>query len=142
MGACYYVRAGHDQYTDHGIFAISTGINVSRTKEVIKILLEECKKLAQTPVSNEELLKAKEHHIGHLYMDLETTDSLAEFYASEEIGTGKPKNPSEIEREIRKVTAKDVMKVARDIFKNEKLNLAIVGNIADQKSVKKVLTFK
>ena len=142
MGACYYVRAGHNQYTDHGIFTIATGINVARTKEVLKVLLEECKKLAQTPVSNEELLKAQEHNIGHLYMDLETTDSLAEFYAGEEVSTGKPKNPDEIEKEIRKVTAKDVMKAARDIFKNERLNLAIVGDIKDQKSVKKVLTLK
>ena len=142
MGACYYVRAGHDQYTDHGLFTIATGINVSRTKEVVSTLLEECKKLTLSPITNEELEKAKEHHIGHLYMDLETTDSLAEFYASEEIGSGKLKTPQEVEEEIRKVTAKDIMKTAKEIFRDEKLNLAIVGNIADPKPVKKVLSFK
>ncbi|OHA92368.1 MAG: hypothetical protein A3J09_02780 [Candidatus Zambryskibacteria bacterium RIFCSPLOWO2_02_FULL_51_21] len=142
MGACYYVRASHDQYTDHGVFTIATGINVSRTKEVVEVLLEECKKLATTPVSQEELDKAKEHHIGHLYMNLETTDALAEFYAGEEIATGKPKAPQEIEAEIRKINAKDVMKIAKNLFTNKNLNLAIVGNIADQKPVKKVLTFK
>ena len=31
MGACYYVRAEHDGGTDHGIFAISVGINFSLT---------------------------------------------------------------------------------------------------------------
>lgn len=142
MGACYYVRAGHEQYTDHGVLTIATGINVSRTKEVLKVILEECKKLAQTPVPNEELLKAQEHNIGHLYMDLETTDSLAEFYAVEEVSTGKPKNPDEIEKEIRKVTAKDVMNAAQNIFKDENLNVAIVGNISNPKLAKKVLSFK
>ena len=142
MGACYYVRAEHDQFTDHGTLTISTGINVSRTKEVVKVLLEECQKLVNSPVSSEELDKAKEHHVGHLYMNLETTDSLAEFYAEEEVVNHKLKSPYDIDAEIRKVTAKDVMRAAKEIFKNENLNLAIVGNIGNQQAIKKVLTFK
>lgn len=142
MGACYYVRAGHDEYTDHGIFTISTGINVSRTQEVLKVLLEECSKLTKVLVSEKELQKAQEHNIGHLYMNLETTDSLAEFYARQEVSVGKLKRPQELEKEIRKVRAKDVMRVAKDIFKNSKLNLAIVGNVTDQKGIHRVLTLK
>ena len=86
--------------------------------------------------------KAKEHHIGHLYLNLETTDSIAEFYAQQEIITGKLKNPQDFENVIRKVTAKDIMKVAKDIFRNDKLNLAIVGDILNQKAIKKALSFK
>ena len=142
MGACYYVRASHGRHTDHGLFSISTGINASRTEEVLKVLLEECEKLVQTLVPMEELLKAKEHHIGHLYMDLETTDALAEFYGEEEIEQGSLKTPEEIEREVRKITAKDIMKVAKLIFRKSNLNLAIVGNIKNQQAIKKVLTFK
>jgi predicted Zn-dependent peptidase len=142
MGACYYVRAGHDQFTDHGTFTISTGINVSRTKEVVKVLLEECQKLATNPVSNEELEKAKEHHVGHLYMNLETTDSLAEFYAEEEVITGKLKSPFDIEKLVRQVTSKEVLEVAKELFKDENLNLAIIGNLPSQKGLKKALTFK
>lgn len=142
MGACYYVRAEHDGGTDHGVFAISVGVNVSRTKEVAKVVLEECRKLAKVPVSDEELQKAKEHYVGHLYLGLETTDSIAEFYASQEVTTGKPKKPQTLEDAIRKITAKDIMRVARNIFRDDKLNLAIVGNVTDKKAIKKVLSFK
>lgn len=142
MGACYYVRAEHDEYTDHGLLTISTGINVSRAKEVVKTLLEECNRLSKVLVPSEELQKAKEHNIGNLYLDLETTDSIAEFYANQEVLTGRPKNPQELEKAIRKVTAKDVMKVAKDIFRDAKLNLAIVGNVTGQMGVRKVLTLK
>ncbi|OHA89802.1 MAG: hypothetical protein A3C70_00920 [Candidatus Zambryskibacteria bacterium RIFCSPHIGHO2_02_FULL_43_14] len=142
MGACYYVRAGHDEYTDHGTFTISTGVNVSRIKEVLKVLLEECDKLTKVLVSDKELQKSKEHNIGHLYMGLETTDSLAEFYAGQEVSTGKLKKPQELEKEIRKVTAKDVMRVAKDVFKDEKLNLAIVGDVPNHKTIKKILSLK
>ncbi|OGN39328.1 MAG: hypothetical protein A2606_02965 [Candidatus Yanofskybacteria bacterium RIFOXYD1_FULL_42_10] len=142
MGACYYVYAEHDEYTDHGVFIISTGVNVSRTQEVTRVLLEECGKLSKIPVSSEELQKAKEHHIGHLYLNLETTDSMAEFYANQEVTTGKLKRPKELEKAVRMVTAKDVMKVAKDIFRNDKLNLAIVGDISDPKAIAKTLLFK
>lgn len=142
MGACYYVRAEHDAGTDHGIFAISAGINVSRVREVTKVLLEECDKLSKIPVSNKELQKAKEHYVGHLYLNLETTDSIAEFYAHQEITTGKLKNPQELEATVRQVTAEDIVKVAGEIFRNDKLNLAIVGDIIDQGAIKKVLSLK
>src|SRR3989344_3751624 len=142
MGACYYVRAEHDEGTDHGVFSISVGINVSRIEEVVKVLTEERNKLSHVLVSDEELQKAKEHHVGHLYLNLETTDSIAEFYAAQEITTGKLKTPQELEKIIRKVTAKDIMEVAKDIFRNDKLNLAVVGNVVGQRAIKKTLSFK
>lgn len=142
MGACYYVHAGRNEYTDHGALIISTGINVSRTKEVVEVLLDECNKLSKIAVSDKELQKAKEHNIGHLYMDLETTDSIAGFYAEQEVNAGKLKKPQELEKEIRKVMAKDIMRVAKDIFRNDKLNLAIVGNISNTGSIRKALSFK
>ena len=142
MGTSYYVHAGNYECTDHGAFYIATGINVSRTREVVKVLLDECKKIIKVLVPETELQKAKEHLIGALYMGLETTDSIAEFYASQEVNTGKLKNPHELEKMIRRVTARDVMKIAKEIFRDNRLNLAIVGNIDDGSGVKKALSLK
>lgn len=142
MGACYYVRAGYEQQTDHGVFHIATGVNISRTEEVIKVLIDECKKLTKVAVSREELEKVKEHAIGHLYMNTETTDAIAEFYAEQEVVNGNLKSPRDFEKLIRKVTANDVLRIAREIFRDDKLNLAIVGNIPNSKKIKEVLSFK
>ncbi len=142
MGACYYVRASHDQYTDHGLFTVSTGINASRAEEVIGAILGECKKLASIPVSEEELNKAKEHFVGHLYMGLETTDAVAEFYTDQEVATGKLKKPNEVEKMVRQVSAKDVLRVAKKFFKESGLNLAIVGDVADEKKISGALSLK
>jgi len=142
LGACYYINADHSEFTDHGILAISTGINALRTQEVTKAILEECKRLAEIPVPDEELEKAKEYFLGHLFMGLETTHKLAEFYGIEEVTSGKIKSPFEIEKLVREVTAKEVQEVAQDLFTDEKLNLALVGPGADQKALKKVLSLK
>jgi predicted Zn-dependent peptidase len=141
MGVCYYVRPDSQGYTDHGIFAIATGVDPKRTEEVVKVLIEECKRLCTELVSEEELKKVKDYLAGTLYLGLETTDSLAEFYAVQEIEMGGLKSPQEYEQKLRAVTAKEIQKVAKDIFKNEKLNLAIVGNMKDDKALKKALTF-
>ncbi len=141
MGVCYYVRPGAHTFTDYGVFTISTGVDPLRVEEVIKVLVAECKRLIEEPVSQDELKKVKDYLAGSLYLGLETTDSLAEFYAVQEIEQGDLKSPKEYEKKLRAITSKDIQKVAKDIFKKEKLNLAIIGNVKDEKALKKALTF-
>lgn len=142
MGACYYVRSSNDVYAEHGVATISTGIDKNRIVEVTMAILDECKRLTYEEVSEKELQKIKDYQVSHMYMGLETTDALAGYYTSEEIVHGKARDPKVFEDEIRKVTAKDVLKMAQEVFRDENLNLAVVGNVSDTKGVKKVLTFK
>ncbi len=142
MGACYYVRTGNDIYTDHGYVAISTGVEKGRVVEVVQALIDECKRLTYEEVQEKELQKAKDYMVSHLYMGLETSDALANFYLGEEVVHGAARDPQEIEKEIRKLASKDIMDTAKDLFHDENLNLAIVGNFSDQKAIKKVLSFK
>ncbi len=141
LGACYYVSAGADEYTDHGYFAISTGIESARTQEVLKVILAECKRLTKEEVGEVELKKTKDYIVGNIYLGLETTDALAFFYASQEISKKKMEFPSQVEKEIRAVTSKQVMKLAQELFQNKNLNLAIVGDVKNSDSLKKTLSF-
>jgi len=141
MGVCYYVRAGNDRYTDHGLFAVSAGIDPERVEEVVKVVLAECKRLSEEPVSAEDLQRTKDYVAGNMYLGLETTDSLAEFYTIQEIVKGEILSPKEWERSIRAVSAKDIQKAARDVFRNERLNLAIVGKVKNEAALKKLLSF-
>ncbi len=139
MGVCYYVRAGSEELTDHGSFVISSGVDRSRVEEVVKVLIEELGKVKNTLVSETELKKAKDYLTGNLFLHLETTDALAEFYLGQEVARGKMDTPKEIEKEIKKVKAKDIQKLAREIFKKEKMNLAIVGEVKDASRLEKLL---
>jgi len=139
MGACYYIISFNDPFTDYGMAGVVTGIEKSRINEVIKAILNELKVMTTELIGEKELQKTKDYMIGHMYMGLETTDSLATFYATEEAVAGKIKTLKEMEEEIRKVTAKDIQKVAKEVFKNEGLNLAVVGKGLDKKSLQKIL---
>lgn len=134
LGICYYVRSGKDALTTHGNFSISAGVSNSRVKEAISGILEEVRKIAQEPVPAQELRKAKDYIVGNMFLGLESSDSLADFYGFQELLHDKKiLTPDDIVAKIEKVTAKEIQKVAQEILRNEGLNLAIVGPFKDEK---------
>lgn len=141
MGVCYYVNAGNQGFTDHGLFSISAGIDSSRVSEVISVILGELNKLKTELVSSEELQKVKQNLVGTMYLSLESSDSLAKFYGGQEIMNKIIKTPEEIKAEIESVTAEEIKTLAQEIFVNKGLNLAIVGRFNDQIKFESILKF-
>ncbi|MBI3046342.1 MAG: insulinase family protein [Candidatus Harrisonbacteria bacterium] len=139
LGAAYYVRAGSDLLTDHGLFAVSAGLDNRRADAVIKAILEELKKISTYKVSETELQKAKNHLSGTMMIGLETSDELASFYGQQELFHKDILSPKDVLKKIESVSAKEVLKVAQDIIKNEHLNLALIGPFKDKKPFEKIL---
>jgi predicted Zn-dependent peptidase len=132
MGACYYVRSWGGEYTDHGYLAIHAGVDSKRLQEVIQAILDEIRRIKTFPVTPTELSTAKESIVGSLVMDLESSNDIAEFFGAQEILKREIETPNEVERKIRAVTDRQVVGVARDIFRNNTLNLAVIGNISER----------
>ena len=74
-------------------------------------------------------------------LGLETSDAVAMFYGGQEILEKESKTAAEIAKAISKVTKAEVVAVAKDIFKNEKLNLAMIGPYKDKAPFAKILRF-
>ncbi|OGJ01563.1 hypothetical protein A3G98_01670 [Candidatus Nomurabacteria bacterium RIFCSPLOWO2_12_FULL_37_8] len=141
MGVGYYVRAYNDAYTDHGFFQISAGVDNKRIEEVIEAVLEECRKLKNSKVDVEELNKVKECLIGNMKLSLESTDDIANFYGGQELLKRNMKGALEKAKEIRKVTTSQIQNLAKDIFKNNRLNLALIGPFKNRNQFFKILNF-
>ncbi len=141
MGVGYYVRAYNDAYTDHGFFQISAGVDNKRIEEVIKAVLVECNLLKTKKISEEELNKVKEYIIGNMKLSLESSDDIANFYGGQELLKRELKNIEEKSAEIRKVTALQIQNLAKQIFKDDKLNMALIGPFKDKSKFLKILKF-
>jgi predicted Zn-dependent peptidase len=141
MGVGYYVRAYNDSYTDHGFLQVSAGVDNKRIEEVISAVLSECKKLKNEKVGEEELKKVKEYLIGNMKLSLESTDDIAGFYGMQELLKREIKKSEEKASEIRKVTAEQIQLLAENLFKNNKLNLALIGPFKDKNKFLKILKF-
>ena len=68
-------------------------------------------------------------------LSLDSSDAQASFYATQEVMENKMITPEEKLKLIDKVTVADIQKVAQDIFRPEKLNLAVIGPIEASKKV-------
>src|SRR3989344_858491 len=141
MGVGYYVRAYNDAFTDHGFFQISAGVDNKRIYEVLEAVLKECRKLKNYIVSEEELNKVKECLIGNMKLSLEATDDIANFYGGQELLKKELKNIEEKAKEIRATTARQIQNLAKDIFKNKGLNLALIGPFKEKSKFLKILKF-
>ncbi len=130
-----------DAFTDHGVFSVSAGIEHSKIEIVIKAILGELTRIAKGDVTEKNLADAKEHLSGRLMLGLETSDALAMFYGGQEILEKTLRAPSEVAKGIAGVTKAQVVAVAKDIFKNEKLNLAMIGPYKDKEQFAKILRF-
>jgi len=91
-------------------------------------------------VPADELTKVKRYLVGHLFLDVESTDSLANFLGLQEVLTKKVFPPEEVAKKIEAVSADDIMRVAKEIFKNERLNMALIGPYKEDTEFKKVFT--
>jgi predicted Zn-dependent peptidase len=141
MGVGYYVRAYNDAFTDHGFFQISAGVDNKRIDEVLEAVLLECKKLKDEKVSEEELNKVKECLIGNMKLSLESSDDIANFYGGQELLKRETLSAETKAKEIRQVTATEIQVLAKDIFKDKSLNLALIGPFKDKTKFAKILKF-
>lgn len=141
MGVGYYVRAYDDPYTDHGFFQISAGVDNKRIEEVIDAVLSECRTLVKFKVPEEELSKVKECLVGNMKLSLESSDDVANFFGSQELLRREIYSIEEKAKEIQKVTAGQVQALAKEIFQNKKLNLALIGPFKDKGKFAKALKF-
>jgi predicted Zn-dependent peptidase len=127
MGAAYYVGVGSDLFTDHGMVAMSAGVHHEKAREVVKAGLEEFARLKKELVLPKELQRAKDHLIGNFFLSLETSDEIGYFYGGQEVMNMKLRDPKRVAACIKTVTAEEIRSVARQLFKEKALNVAVVG---------------
>jgi len=138
-GMAYYIRTTSENLTDSGYLVTNAGIDNKRAEEAIQIILKEYIKLTQEKVSEEEIRKSKDNLKGRFMLALETSDSWANYLGIQELLEKKIITPEEECAMIDKVKACDILRVANDIFKPEKLNLALIGPFKDKSVFEKIL---
>ncbi|MFC1613133.1 M16 family metallopeptidase [Patescibacteria group bacterium] len=126
-GLAYYVYTTTDNDTDTGYLVTGAGLDNSKVDEAIKVILGEYKNIKQSGVSAEELKKAKEYYKGKTVLSMESSDAWASFYTAQELLRDKTFELDDIFAKIDKVSLSDIKRVAKDVFVNKKLNLALIG---------------
>jgi len=139
LGIAYYIKTEVLTDSDTGCLSTSAGIDNKNVEKAISAILKEYKKLCQKKVLESELKKAKDNIKGKTALLLESSDVLSFFYAGQELLEKKILTPEEIFKKIDRVSLNDILKVAKDIFQPQKLNLALIGPFKDKAKFQKLL---
>lgn len=140
-GLAYYVRTDVDAYRECGYLATQAGVEHKNLEKTVEIVLQEYKKIAAEKIGKKELKKAKDYIKGRSVMGFEASDEVAMFYIDQEVRRQKIMTLPEIFAKIDKVTENDILRVAKNIFVNQKLNLAVIGPHQNKKKLQDILRF-
>ncbi len=141
-GLCYYISTGREMYHDTGNFVTRAGVTNSlvKTKEAIEVILQEHKKITRGDFEDEQLERSKEIIKGRMLLSLEDSHNVANFFGTKFLLEEEVANPSNIIAEVKKVTKDQIVEVAKDLFRPEKLNLAMIGPFNKKEEFEKALT--
>ena len=125
-GLAYAVFSNLVAYRDAGQLTIYAGCANGVVRELVKVVVDELRGMKQPP-PEAELRRAKDHLKGSLMLSLESTSSRMSNLARQEMYFDRQFGLDETIESIERVTAVDVVRVARDLFANGALGATVLG---------------
>jgi predicted Zn-dependent peptidase len=127
-GLVYSISSGVTAYSDAGCLTIYAGTSVESMDQVIRLTVDELRRFRMEAVPEDELQRSKDHLKGSLMLSLEHTGSRMNHLARQEIYFGRLFGLDEVMAGIDSVDAKQVQKVANEIFDGP-LAMSLIGNL-------------
>jgi predicted Zn-dependent peptidase len=141
-GLCYSISASHQALEDTGIFAIYAGLDRQRIPLAVRTIVGELKKIGSSGVTAEELRRAKDYIRGKLALAFEDTSVRADWYGQEYLFQRKLETPEHRIAKLNAVTAADVKRVAKAVFKDEHMASAVIGPDASRPTLEKIFKMR
>jgi predicted Zn-dependent peptidase len=142
QGLAYYVHTDAEFYTDSGYLTTQAGVPVDKIEQAIETIRDEYGKLKTKTAEKKELERIKDMIRGRLAIQTEVSDSVASWYAKQAVMEEDVLSPEVYLRIIAGITPEDIRRVAREIFTNDRLNLAVIGPYKDGGRFRKILTLE
>ena len=134
-GLAYSIYSSVSHWADCGDLVISAGLETTNLQRVVKIILQELRRLTNTPPALSEIRRARDFLIGQMDLSLESTDSQMNWLGEQLLGYGKIVPPDEIKKRIARVTPNEIRAVAHEFFQPDHTSLALISPLKSDKTV-------
>ena len=131
-GLAYYVHGTAQSYTDTGTLVAQAGVDITRIDEAIRVMREQFQRIADEPVPEDELEKARSFAKGRFALQTESPQGLIMFGLRREVLEGKAVEPADVLAGLDAVTVADVHRVAQDLIARDALYFAAIGPFEDE----------
>jgi predicted Zn-dependent peptidase len=127
LGLAYAVFSEITPYSDAGMFTVYAGTAAETVGQVVDLTIKEFRALKESPVTEEELLRAKNHLKGSLMLSLESSSSRMSNLARQELYFGRFYSLDEILASIEVITREEVQSLAQEFFRPEQIAVTVLG---------------
>jgi len=140
-GLAYSISCSAKSMHDTGLFMIRAGVDNEKIIGAAKLILKELNKIKRLGVNPKEFLHAKDYLLGQLLLGLEDTMEHMLWIGETVISKDRVKTLKNIVTEFKRITRKDIKRVANEILDQNLFHLAIVGPITpkQEKELTKLL---
>jgi len=133
-GLAYHVGAHTSGYADTGLFAVYAGTAPEAEAELLGVLIDEFKRLADTKVPEDEIERAQAQIRASVLMGRESTSSRAEDAAQQMLVYGIPRSVSDLIGQLNAVDADAIRQEAQTMLASP-VTLSAVGPLSDTDSL-------
>ena len=133
-GLAYEIGTAAKRFHDTGAFVVHAGIDNKKVPQAIALILKELSKIKKTPVTADEFSRAKEFYSGQLRLALEDTLEHMLWIGETTATLDKAFSLNEIIAEVNSVSRGNVREAAQQVFKENNLNLSIIGPLKGAES--------
>ena len=127
LGLAYSVYSFLSPYIDTGLLGIYVGTDEKNVNQVLETIRTEIVKVKKGDLSQSDLVSAKEYLIGSIYLSSENPENQMMRIAKNELIFDRYVGYEEMESRLEKVTIDDVVEIAGDIFRDNRVSLATLG---------------
>lgn len=135
-GLAYEIGTGLKRYHDTGVFLVHAGIDNCKVLDCLGLIFQELGKIKKYLVTKDEFKRAKEFYLGQLSLALEDTMEYMLWMGESVACLDRVYSLEQIIKEVNNVSPLQVRTVARQIFEDKSINLALIGPL--EKSEKQI----
>ena len=137
-GLVYDVHSFMSRMADTGVLGIGLACEPRQAATALEAAVVELRKLAEEPVGDAELTKAREYAKGRLLLQLESTSALCEYAGQQLLLQGKIVEPDELVARLESVDAAQVSELAGRLLSTG-LRAAVVGPFRSETRFEKAI---
>jgi predicted Zn-dependent peptidase len=139
-GLAYDVHSSVAHFLDTGAFVVGAGVDPAKAVECVRAIRGELDRIRSTLVPETELTKAKEYIKGRMVLRMEDSRAVSSWIGGQELLRREIRSVDEVLAAIDAVTPEAIQRVATDIIRDDRANLALVGPHRSQARFEKLLT--
>jgi predicted Zn-dependent peptidase len=128
-GMVYSIYSDLSPYRDTGTLLVYAGTASGKALEVVDLILAEFRNLKQTPISLEELTRAKDQLKGNILLALESSNARMANLARQEMYFHEFFTVDEVIARIDAVEAGQVQAMAQSLFDPERIAVTLLGRL-------------